>query len=220
MGKYDGANGIAAAVGHTYVHSTTTTQTVQCDGLRFSNRSDEMFKFGAYLRETLQSPETAFTYEPNAAALSVGFNEKKDLFQWLETPGREYSLYRFGMAMLGMSKGSPDAILRGQCTLGRCFGSELIAPYLGYEWEELPKGSLVVDVGGGLGDVTKVIAKARPDLKYIVQDRAATIEKAVKVSRLFVRLVASDAKLTHTSIVGLERRRPRRDFVRTCDLAR
>ena len=53
---------------------------------------------------------------------------------------------------------------------------------LGYSWEELPKGSLVIDVGGGFGNVTKVISKAFPDLKYIVQDRAASIEEATKVS--------------------------------------
>jgi len=62
-----------------------------------------------------------------------------------------------------MNKGSPDAILRG------------------YSWEELPRGSVVVDVGGGFGNATTVIAEAFPDLKYIVQDREATIEEAMKV---------------------------------------
>jgi len=65
------------------------------------------------LRETLLNTETALSYDPKAAALSTAFKEDKNFFQWLETPGREYALYRFGMAMRGMNKGSPDAVLRG-----------------------------------------------------------------------------------------------------------
>ena len=37
-------------------------------------------------------------------------------------------------------------------------------------------GSLVVDVGGGFGDVTMVIDDALPDLQYNVQGRSATMQ--------------------------------------------
>lgn len=51
----------------------------------------------------------------------------------------------------------------------------------GFHWESLPKGALVVDVGGGVGTVTSVLAKALPDLKFVIQDRPAVIEDGLKV---------------------------------------
>jgi hypothetical protein len=111
MVKYNDTNGIAATVGHLYV-SHCHMATLQPAPIIF-HRADEMLKSSAYLRETLLNPETASSYDPKAAALSTAFKEDKDYFQWLETPGREYALYRFGMAMRGMNLGGKDAILRG-----------------------------------------------------------------------------------------------------------
>lgn len=51
----------------------------------------------------------------------------------------------------------------------------------GFDWGSLPKGGLVVDVGGGVGTVTSVLAKALPDLHFVIQDRAAVIEDGIKV---------------------------------------
>lgn len=39
-----------------------------------------------------------------------------------------------------------------------------------YPFEQLPSGSLIVDVGGGSGHVSGAIAKANQQLKFIVQD--------------------------------------------------
>lgn len=39
-----------------------------------------------------------------------------------------------------------------------------------YSWEELPKGSLVVDVGGGIGHISAAIAQQHPHLQFVVQD--------------------------------------------------
>src|SRR5260370_32740262 len=52
----------------------------------------------------------------------------------------------------------------------------------GYDWKALPKGSVVVDVGGGVGSVTKVLVKAHPHLKFIIQDRPTVIADGLKVS--------------------------------------
>ena len=89
----------------------------------------------------------------------------------------------------------------------------------GYTWDELPKGSLVVDVGGGVGNVTKVIAKAFPDLKYVVQDRAATIEEAVKVRDILYYCSLETMSNLRTPIIALGSGRSRHDLVRTCDPA-
>lgn len=51
----------------------------------------------------------------------------------------------------------------------------------GFNWESLPKGALVVDVGGGVGVVTSFLANALPDLNFVIQDRPAVIEDGLKV---------------------------------------
>jgi hypothetical protein len=50
-----------------------------------------------------------------------------------------------------------------------------------YDWKALKKGDLVVDVAGGIGSVTLPLAKAFPDLNFVVQDRAAVVPEGIKV---------------------------------------
>jgi len=45
-------------------------------------------------------------------------------------------------------------------------------------WEELPKGSVCVDVGGGVGTQTLLITKTHPHLKMVVQDQAELKDQA------------------------------------------
>ena len=49
------------------------------------------------------------------------------------------------------------------------------------DWSKLDPGSLVVDVGGGVGSQSLALSKVFPDLKFIVQDRDKIIEDARKV---------------------------------------
>ena len=51
----------------------------------------------------------------------------------------------------------------------------------GYTWEKLVPDSLIVDVGGGIGTQTMVLAKSFPQLKFIVQDREAVVPDGIKV---------------------------------------
>ena len=51
----------------------------------------------------------------------------------------------------------------------------------GFDWKSLPKNGIVVDVGGGVGSSSLVIARANPDLKVVVQDRSTVLDDAVKV---------------------------------------
>lgn len=76
---------------------------------------------------------------------------------------------------------------------------------------------MVIDVGGGFGNVTKVIAKAFPSLRYTVQDRAATIEEAAKVRTYY--LAGTTANL-RTPVIALGSRRSSRDIVRASGTAR
>lgn len=52
----------------------------------------------------------------------------------------------------------------------------------GFEFAALPEGSLIVDVGGGMGNLTMALSKAHKHLRYVVQDRAEVVQVADKVS--------------------------------------
>ena len=52
----------------------------------------------------------------------------------------------------------------------------------GFDWNALPEGSIVVDVGGGLGNMTMALSQKYKHLKYVVQDRHAVIKAAHDVS--------------------------------------
>ena len=52
---------------------------------------------------------------------------------------------------------------------------------MAFDWGSLKPGSLIVDVGGGLGHVSMVIGQEYPDLKFAVEDRTATVQDAILV---------------------------------------
>lgn len=54
--------------------------------------------------------------------------------------------------------------------------------FLGFDWSTVPKGGLIVDVGCGIGNVSLEVAKIRPDLQIVLQDRPQVIEKTRAVS--------------------------------------
>jgi hypothetical protein len=63
---------------------------------------------------------------------------------------------------------------------------------IAYEWENLPDGSTVVDVGGGgMGNVSHVVAKNFPKLQVVVQDLPSIIEDGRSVSVVFLAVLAS-----------------------------
>ena len=50
-----------------------------------------------------------------------------------------------------------------------------------YAWEHLPQGSLVVDVGGGVGAQSFTLSKHHPLLRFVVQDRESVVCDAIEV---------------------------------------
>jgi methylase of polypeptide subunit release factors len=84
------------------------------------------------------------------------------MWNWLELPDNKLRLARFGAAMNGLKNASPtNAILEG------------------YDWEGVPEGSLVVDIGGGVGAQSLTLAKRHPQLRFIVQDRESVVGDAI-----------------------------------------
>lgn len=136
--RYDNATGVAPFVGHT---------------------TDEVFRSASVLSPFLLDPSDSTT---SRAPLLQAFNQDSgDFFHFLEQPGNEKRLYRFGAAMKNMEKLLPhDLVLAG------------------FDWYSLPRGSLVVDVGAGIGAVTLSLARNLPQLGFVVQDRPSVIADA------------------------------------------
>jgi hypothetical protein len=51
----------------------------------------------------------------------------------------------------------------------------------GFEWGKLSDGSVVVDVGGGIGNQCATLVEHYPQLSFVVQDQAPIIREGVEV---------------------------------------
>lgn len=80
----------------------------------------------------------------------------------------------FGDTFFDHKEKNPENMLKfGQFVSGFSVGNmadsaDAIAE--AYPWDSLPSGSLVVDIGGGIGHISAAIAKAHPHLRVQVQD--------------------------------------------------
>ncbi|KAH9054229.1 O-methyltransferase [Lactarius vividus] len=122
---------------------------------------DEAFKSSSYLTEALLDPEFGHATEPTKTALNKAFKFEGDMWNWFEGPNNRLRLARFGSAMTNVTNMTPEDSI-----------------FEGYAWEKLPPGSLVVDVGGGVGSQCLTLARRHPDLRFIVQDREAVLGDA------------------------------------------
>ncbi|KAG5734155.1 Sterigmatocystin 8-O-methyltransferase [Termitomyces sp. T112] len=160
--------------------------------------SDELFKSSAYLTEAyLQRTH------PSRPPFGYAFDTDVGFFPWLEGEGGDGKLgivnkdklrvERFGKAMSGTgSWEAPGAVFDG------------------FDWHNLPRGSIIVDVGGGIGSTSMLLANAfcrsggrgksspvspsfsgspgrkrEEDLgfKFIIQDRPVVVEMGEKAWR-------------------------------------
>ncbi|KAL0060684.1 hypothetical protein AAF712_012561 [Marasmius tenuissimus] len=130
-----------------------------------SHLLDEAFKGSAYAWEACSDPKIALLGEagshasPFAGAVCPG----ETLWQYLARPTQASRRARFGIGMRGVNAFQPpNAVLKA------------------YDWTKLPAGSLVVDMGGGIGSVTHSIFKLNPHLKFVVQDLPGVVEDGAK----------------------------------------
>lgn len=125
--------------------------------------SDDALKASACIRDAMLDPATSHSEEPSEAPC-VRFFKSKSYFDYIYTPGNEYLGVRFQAAMRAASS-----------------VSETVVPG-GFPWETLPKGTKIVDVGGGVGSACHEIMKKNPLLKFTVQDLPTVTEQATAVS--------------------------------------
>ncbi|KAF7377920.1 O-methyltransferase [Mycena sanguinolenta] len=115
------------------------------------------------------------------------------------TNPNRFRLERFGKAMAGTGElgGARGGV--AWCVPALCYlfspGSLLFRITddhgIGFDWASLPRGSVVVDVGGGIGSTSMLLASAYADvdaeggggLRFVIQDRPVVVEMGEKAWR-------------------------------------
>ncbi|KAG6878930.1 hypothetical protein C0992_006574 [Termitomyces sp. T32_za158] len=110
-------------------------------------------KLSSQLLENLKDPITGRSNEPNHAPFNRVFNVDTPLWLWYETKEQVYRRRRFAIAMRGVT---------------HIHDSDLLDDVI--DWKALPQGSIIVDVGGGMGQSSVAVAKKNDHLKFVVQD--------------------------------------------------
>ena len=167
--------------------------------------TDEIFKASAYLTETYASDaKTRQSRELIHTPFNRAFGTDAGYFAWLEgakaageNSTREQSgevsgridvnenmfrLTRFGKAMMGTAGWEkPVAIFQGKMSHVPLLCFTETHEYVGFDWASLPHDSVVVDVGGGVGSTSMLLAGSFPHLKFVVQEREVVVELGQKV---------------------------------------
>ncbi|KAM7189932.1 S-adenosyl-L-methionine-dependent methyltransferase [Naviculisporaceae sp. PSN 640] len=94
--------------------------------------------------------------EPNHAPFNLAYNTELSIFDFLSQPENRALSERYNASV----KGYGEAAMTGL--------DQVVA---GYPWADLGDKT-IVDMGGNQGDVAMAVARAYPDLKFIVQDKA------------------------------------------------
>ncbi|KAJ7512285.1 O-methyltransferase-domain-containing protein, partial [Mycena galericulata] len=127
-------------------------------GALLEHLSDDAFKCSTSLLDVIVDPSDGLSNESNRTAFNRAFKTDLPFFEWLDQPEQARRLARFGIAMDG--------------------GARMVDP--GLNWQTYPEGSLIVDVGGGIGSRCVLLAKNHPQLRFAIQDRAPVVREAVK----------------------------------------
>ncbi|KAG5341098.1 hypothetical protein C0989_011690 [Termitomyces sp. Mn162] len=110
-------------------------------------------KSSSQLFENMRDPNTARSGEPNHTPFNRAFDVDLSLWLWYETKDQAYRRRRLEVAMCGVAQMQPPDVLDDVLN-----------------WKAIPKESIVVDVGGGIGTSSIALSKKNAHLKFVVQD--------------------------------------------------
>ncbi|KIM79035.1 hypothetical protein PILCRDRAFT_823892 [Piloderma croceum F 1598] len=123
----------------------------------FGHSADEVNKAGAYLREYMTNPTECKSIDMAHTPFQMAFKPEGNLFTWYGEPSNAGRLARFNAAMKGSLNASPMNILKA------------------FDWNSVTDG-VVVDVGGGTGSSSLMLAKEYSHLNIIVQDTESVVK--------------------------------------------
>jgi len=113
--------------------------------------TDESFRAGSFL--SCAAEKWPNSQERNETALNMAYGTSLPKFEFFAA--EPWRAHRFRKAMAGMARGER-------------FSLEHLVN--GFDWQSLPDGSTVVDIGGSTGHCSMALATANPGLRFIVQD--------------------------------------------------
>ncbi|KAJ7699671.1 O-methyltransferase [Mycena rosella] len=132
-------------------------------GALLEHFTDDIFTTSTALPDVIVDPKVCHLNDPTKTTFNQAFKTDLPFFEWYDLPEQSYRMARFSIAMDGGARlAAPDAIIKG------------------FDWKNCPQGSLVVDVGGGVGSQCVSLAKHYPQLSFAVQDRAPVIQEGVQ----------------------------------------
>ncbi|XP_006460444.1 hypothetical protein AGABI2DRAFT_142674 [Agaricus bisporus var. bisporus H97] len=119
---------------------------------------------------------------PIRTPFQKALNTSEDLFSWMHNPEHKYEFSRHNACIRATTRwNASEALLSG------------------FDWNSLPEGGIVVDVGGGTGKPAAELAKAFPRLKFVVQDQEAVVQKALKYWRVNDPKMLTEGRVSFTA---------------------
>ncbi|KAG6825824.1 hypothetical protein H0H92_002297, partial [Tricholoma furcatifolium] len=110
--------------------------------------TDELFKSSAYLTEAYLLGHD----QPSRTPFGYAFETDVPFFAWLEGEGGE------GRTGLKVNKDKLRVERFGKAMSGSASWEAPGAVFEGFDWGSLPRGSVIVDVGGGIGSTSMLLA--------------------------------------------------------------
>jgi hypothetical protein len=126
----------------------------------------------------MADPEWSSSEDGKHAPLCRAVKHDGTMYDWHNLPGNEAASSRFNEGMTVNAKNHPPrTVLDGEQTAW-LLDISLHIHIVGFPWKDLAPGSLVVDVGGGVGSAVLALLGEYPQLKYAVQDLPVVIADA------------------------------------------
>ncbi|KAH9475963.1 4-O-methyltransferase 1 [Psilocybe cubensis] len=120
-------------------------------------------KCGAVGWDVLKDPVLGHSCDLTETIFSRAFNTKSKYWDFFDHPENHYMRRRFDYAMKGLGAiEDHDMVLHA------------------FSWEDLDKGSVIVDVGGGIGTAMLPLARRYPNFDIVIQDLPIVIEEGTK----------------------------------------
>ncbi|RPA91906.1 S-adenosyl-L-methionine-dependent methyltransferase [Choiromyces venosus 120613-1] len=142
---------VETAPGH-FAHTGGSADITAMDPM-IGHLTEESFSSGPHVSDVLRENNWAVPEDSRKTAFSRAYNTNKNYFEYVYSDNKPMGT-RFGKAMQSMSNAGGPA--------------NIVALYT--PLESAPKGTTLVDIGGGIGHVAVAAAQKFPNIKCVVQD--------------------------------------------------
>ncbi|KAF7775852.1 hypothetical protein Agabi119p4_4245 [Agaricus bisporus var. burnettii] len=143
--------------------------------------ASDVAKASLYHLEDVRTTEELYP-SLKRTSFQKALNTSEDLFSWMHNPEHIYEFSRHNACIRATTRwNASEALLSG------------------FDWNSLPEGGIVVDVGGGMGKPAAELAKAFPRLKFVVQDQEAVVQKALKYWRVNDPKMLTEGRVSFTA---------------------